>query len=334
MDRAQGTRVGNRIIGAQSPVTVGWENIGKVEGGPVKKAFFTWFQPTVLIGLIVFWYYAPNSIATASTAIMIGIGFRLFLLGLEWVNPRHESWKLTWKELVTDLFFVGLGYTVLDTVEMYIGDDAIIEAVHNSFDWDKLQWFTGLPLLLQAFLISFIFDFGQYWMHRGMHNWYPLWLTHAPHHYITQLNINKGAVGNPVELAYQGSTISGRVRAVSPGVDAESRTGTLYVDLPEPGPLKAGVYLEGRIVTGSGQALMLPSEAVVQRDGHAYVFVLDDGQVVQRRRVRTGLAEAGRIEIVEGLEPGRRVVVKGAGFLGEGDRVRVVADTDTEAGAP
>jgi RND family efflux transporter MFP subunit len=141
-------------------------------------------------------------------------------------------------------------------------------------------------------------------------------------------------VGNPVELAYQGSTISGRVRAVSPGVDAESRTGTLYVDLPEPGPLKAGVYLEGRIVTGSGQALMLPSEAVVQRDGHAYVFVLDDGQVVQRRRVRTGLAEAGRIEIVEGLEPGRRVVVKGAGFLGEGDRVRVVADTDTEAGAP
>ncbi|KAF1701818.1 efflux RND transporter periplasmic adaptor subunit [Pseudoxanthomonas suwonensis] len=141
-------------------------------------------------------------------------------------------------------------------------------------------------------------------------------------------------VGNPVELAYQGSTISGRVRAVSPGVDAESRTGTLYVDLPEPGPLKAGVYLEGRIVTGSGQALMLPSEAVVQRDGHAYVFVLDDGQVVQRRRVRTGLAEAGRIEIVEGLEPGRQVVVKGAGFLGEGDRVRVVADTDTEAGAP
>ena len=79
---------------------------------------------------------------------------------------------------------------------------------------------------------------------------------------------------------------------------------------------------------------MLPSEAVGQRDGHAYVFVLDDGQVVQRRRVRTGLAEAGRIEIVEGLEPGRQVVVKGAGFLGEGDRVRVVADTDTEAGAP
>jgi sterol desaturase/sphingolipid hydroxylase (fatty acid hydroxylase superfamily) len=204
-----GIPVGKRVIGSQSPVTVGWENIPKVEGGPVKRLFFTWFQPTVLFALIAFWYYAPNSIAKASTAIMIGIGFKLLLLALEWVNPRYDSWKLTWKELATDLFYVGLGYTILSTIEGYIGDGAIIEAVQNSFDWNEFAWFTGLPLLLQALLISFIFDFGQYWMHRGMHNWYPLWLTHAPHHYITQLNINKGAVGNPVELLLIGLGIGG-----------------------------------------------------------------------------------------------------------------------------
>lgn len=209
MDRAHGVQVGNRIIGADSPVTVGWENIGRVEGGPVKTFIFTWFQPTVLIGLILFWYYAPNDIAKASTAFMIGMGFRLFLLALEWINPRYRSWQLTWKELVTDLFFVGLGFTILGTIEDYIGDGAIIDWVQNAFDWDQFSWFTGLPLLLQAFLISFIFDFGQYWMHRGMHNWYPLWLTHAPHHYITQLNINKGAVGNPVELFLIGLGIGG-----------------------------------------------------------------------------------------------------------------------------
>ena len=204
-----GVRVGNRVIGAQSPVTIGWENIPRVEGGPVKQFIFTWFQPTMLFALIAFWYYAPNSIAKGSTAIWIGVGFRVLLLALEWVNPRFRSWQLTWKELVTDLFFVGLGYTILSTIEGYIGDGAVIEAVQDSFDWDKLAWFTGLPLLLQALLISFVFDFGQYWMHRGMHNWYPLWLTHAPHHYITQLNINKGAVGNPVELFLIGLGIGG-----------------------------------------------------------------------------------------------------------------------------
>ncbi|MFN4135677.1 MAG: sterol desaturase family protein [Novosphingobium sp.] len=204
-----GVQVGNRIIGADSPVTIGWENVPKVEGGPFKRAFFTWFQPTVLFALILFWYYAPNDIAKASTALYIGIGFKVFLLALEWVNPRFRSWQLTWKELVTDLFYVGLGYTILRVVDSFIGSDAIITAIQGSFDFGKLDWFTGLPLLVQAFLISFIFDFGQYWMHRGMHNWYPLWLTHAPHHYITQLNINKGAVGNPVELFLIGLGIGG-----------------------------------------------------------------------------------------------------------------------------
>jgi len=175
----------------------------------LKRFVFTWFQPSLLFALIAFWYYAPNSIAKASTAIGIGIGVRILLLALEWVNPRHASWRLTWKELASDLFYVGLGYTLLNLVERYIGSDVVIEAVQHDFDWDKLAWFTGLPLLLQALLISFIFDFGQYWMHRGMHNWYPLWLTHAPHHYITQLNINKGAVGNPVELFLIGLGIGG-----------------------------------------------------------------------------------------------------------------------------
>ena len=36
-----GVQVGKRIIGAESPVTVGWENIGKVEGGPVVKRSWT-----------------------------------------------------------------------------------------------------------------------------------------------------------------------------------------------------------------------------------------------------------------------------------------------------
>lgn len=204
-----GTLVGKRLIGTQAPVTVGWENLPRVEGGPVKLFVFTWFQPAMLIGLIAFWFYAPNSIAKASTAIGIGIGFKALLLALEWVNPRFDSWRLTWKEAVTDLFYVGLGYTVLRLVDDYIGSDAVADYIQQGLHWDKLNWFMTLPLLLQAFIISFVFDFGQYWMHRGMHNWQPLWLTHAPHHYITQLNINKGAVGNPVELFLIGLGIGG-----------------------------------------------------------------------------------------------------------------------------
>lgn len=204
-----GVQVGKRIIGADAPVTVGWENIPRVEGGPIKRFVFTWFQPAMLLAAIMFWYYAPNWLAVASTAIAIRLGWTVLLLALEWVNPRHASWQLTWKEGVTDMFYVALGFTFLRMVDSYIGDGAIIGAVQDAFDWDKLDWFTGLPLLVQAVLISMIFDFGQYWMHRAMHNWHPLWLTHAPHHYITQLNVQKGAVGNPVELFLIGLGIGG-----------------------------------------------------------------------------------------------------------------------------
>jgi sterol desaturase/sphingolipid hydroxylase (fatty acid hydroxylase superfamily) len=204
-----GVRVGNRVIGTQAPVTVGWENIPKVEGGPVKRFIFTWFQPAILLALVVFWYYAPNSIAKASTAIGIGIGLRALLLVLEWVSPRYKSWQLTWKEFTTDLFFVGLGYTVIHLASYYIGSDAWADYALNHLVYDPLSWFMPLPLLVQALLILFIFDFGQYWMHRAMHNWYPLWLPHSVHHYITQLNINKGAVGNPVELFLIGLGIGG-----------------------------------------------------------------------------------------------------------------------------
>jgi RND family efflux transporter MFP subunit len=152
------------------------------------------------------------------------------------------------------------------------------------------------------------------------------WRAELPEDQLTGV-----AVGNTVELPYAGDVVTGRIRAVTPGVDAQTRTGTLYADLPEPGTLKPGVYVEGRIVTGEGPVLTLPTAAIVQRDGHSYVFTVNDKQQAARLRVRTGQAVQGRTSILEGVKAGDRVVVDGAGFLGEGDRVRVVADAKAAA---
>ncbi len=130
-----------------------------------------------------------------------------------------------------------------------------------------------------------------------------------------------------------GQAVNGRVRAVSPGVDTGTRTGTVYVDLPEPGALKAGAFVEGRIVTSSSNALMVPAASVVMRDGYAYVFTADDNGRVRRLRVRTGAAEGNQVEVLEGLRPGQKIVATGAGFLGDGDTVRVVAAANAQAPA-
>jgi RND family efflux transporter MFP subunit len=122
-----------------------------------------------------------------------------------------------------------------------------------------------------------------------------------------------------------GQAVTGRVRAISPGVDTGTRTGTVYAELPDPGALKAGAFVEGRIVTSASPGLLVPSSAVVMRDGYAYVFTVDDQHIVHRLRVQVGASQGGQVEVLSGLAAGQQVVATGAGFLGDGDTVRVVA---------
>jgi RND family efflux transporter MFP subunit len=131
--------------------------------------------------------------------------------------------------------------------------------------------------------------------------------------------------GDRIELTTRdGKTVSGSVRAVSPGVDASTRTGTIHADLPQPDGLQPGTFLQGRIETGVAQAVTVPAAAVVQRDGHPNVFTVDAKGIVHRLRIRTGGNDGGRIEVLEGLKAGDAVVEQGAGFLAEGDSVRIV----------
>ena len=127
-----------------------------------------------------------------------------------------------------------------------------------------------------------------------------------------------------------GVTVSGKIRAVAPTVDPQTRNGMVYVDLPpEAGKvLSAGMFTRGEFDLGQRPALTLPQSAVLLREGFAYVFRIDPGgndlAKVTLTKVGTGRRNAGRIE-VSGIDAGSLVVASGAGFLADGDTVRIVA---------
>ncbi len=147
-------------------------------------------------------------------------------------------------------------------------------------------------------------------------------------------DLAKIAVGATVVLHdATGKQVDGRVRAVSPGVDTETRTGLIHADLPAPGALKAGTFVEGRIITSTSTGLMIPAAALVMRDGYGYVYTVDAQGVAHRVRVHTGASDAGQVEVTDGLQDGQAVVATGAGFLGDGDRVRVVDAPASNAAA-
>ena len=94
------------------------------------------------------------------------------------------------------------------------------------------------------------------------------------------------------------------------------------------------MFARGDFALGSSDALTVPQEALVVRDGFSYVFVVGGDQRVQMRKVQTGRRVADRVEVLSGLDAGASVAVRGAGFLNDGDLVRVAAPAAVPAAAP
>jgi multidrug efflux pump subunit AcrA (membrane-fusion protein) len=70
---------------------------------------------------------------------------------------------------------------------------------------------------------------------------------------------------------------------------------------------------------------------VVLREGFSYLFRLTPDNRVQQVKIKTGRRIADRIEVLEGLKPDALVAVSGAGFLNDGDLVRVSTNAQAVA---
>jgi RND family efflux transporter MFP subunit len=125
--------------------------------------------------------------------------------------------------------------------------------------------------------------------------------------------------------AANGAILDGRVRTIAPTVDVQSRIALVYVDLPKTSAALAGMFAEGEFLLGQSEALTLPQQAVVVRDGFAYVFRVDTNQHVTRIKVVTGRRVGERVEMLAGVSADADIVASGAGFLNDGDLVHVVA---------
>jgi HlyD family secretion protein len=134
------------------------------------------------------------------------------------------------------------------------------------------------------------------------------------------------APGAKARLALaDGSSLEGRVRLVAPTIDAKSRNGIAYVSLPRHAALKAGGHASGTIAVGDAQVMTLPEAAVISRDGQPYVYTVGSDDIARLVRIETGARREGVVEVNGGLAAGARVVALGAGFVKDGERVRVAA---------
>jgi HlyD family secretion protein len=137
-------------------------------------------------------------------------------------------------------------------------------------------------------------------------------------HYLPRINL-----GQTGEFDFAGSTYELITKKVFP----EIRDGRFDVDLEfvsdEPSGIRRGQTLHIRLELGDlAEAVLLPRGGFYQKTGGQWVYVVDkSGSMASKRSIKLGRQNPQAFEVLEGLEPGERVVTSSYDTFGDNDKL-------------
>lgn len=153
--------------------------------------------------------------------------------------------------------------------------------------------------------------------------------------------------------AFPGEVFYGKVVEISPFIDSSKRTLEIKIALDDPNQMKEiemGMFAEIRLITADKDNVVKTSNsAITRRNNASYIFVVVDSNPViedilvegsevvvslensqkrwvEQREIIEGISIDGQVEVLEGLEAGELVVVRGQNSLGNGSTVRIVEE--------
>jgi RND family efflux transporter MFP subunit len=141
--------------------------------------------------------------------------------------------------------------------------------------------------------------------------------------------------GMPVRIsvdAFAGREFDANVYSVYPALDEQTRTLQVEARLDnERMLLKPGMFARVILITRRADNAVVISRDVVLggKVDEPYVYVVE-GQTARKRIIKTGITQADRLEVVEGLKAGEKLVVNGMQFLKDGIDVEVVRLKDVK----
>jgi RND family efflux transporter MFP subunit len=140
--------------------------------------------------------------------------------------------------------------------------------------------------------------------------------------------IGQVKVGQPMSFRVEGfgeREFAGRIERINPAATAGSRSISVYavIDNSE-GLLRGGMFAQGALTLSRiDSALAVPASAVREEIGQTFVYAIENG-LIKRKNVKVGVADAaGRVQVLEGLAGGDRIVRVNLGSLKEGVAARL-----------
>lgn len=138
---------------------------------------------------------------------------------------------------------------------------------------------------------------------------------------LAQLSVGEAAQVTPVGSS---ASFTGHIWQLSPVIDPQTRQGTARIALAYAPQLRPGGFASVEIHSGTLQAPMLPESALLADQQGSYVFVLGQGNKVERRAVKIGLVTNKGIAVAQGLTGQERVVLRAGAFLSAGESINPV----------
>jgi RND family efflux transporter MFP subunit len=119
-------------------------------------------------------------------------------------------------------------------------------------------------------------------------------------------------------------TVQGIVTQLSPVLDVATRSfkGRMTVT-NENNQLRPGMFVNAAIVVQQKDSVLtVPPEVVLSQMGGRFVYIVE-GETAKKRIVQVGLETKDRIEIIDGIQAGEQIVVKGFETLRDGSKVKI-----------
>lgn len=143
---------------------------------------------------------------------------------------------------------------------------------------------------------------------------------------IDAADINRVKPGMTAQITLADQTLlSGTIRGVSPQLTSGSRLAKVRIVLDGAPELAVNTYVEGTILIGSAAAIIAPANCLVIKDGKTWVFRIKNANTTnasaEQVLVSLGRRQQQEIELISGINAGDILVLEGAGFLNDGDKV-------------
>ncbi|SMP57275.1 efflux RND transporter periplasmic adaptor subunit [Anoxynatronum buryatiense] len=148
---------------------------------------------------------------------------------------------------------------------------------------------------------------------------------------LSENHINRVSVGSSVSITIAAASetpYEGIVAHVSPAANSSTLLYPVEVHLNQADNLvKPGMFASLKLVVETREnTVSVPLNAVIEKSGEKFVYIVDEDQIARQIMVETGISNDSHIEITKGVTTGDLVVVKGHTFLSHGSAVSIAAE--------